>query len=201
MSVAGPSAPARRWCTLADRAPPLDAWLAELGVDVVDGGGEPEDAAFSRDVVLDGARRLDLRVTVAWVDGLGLSAWAQYGAEGMEVPRRVMARMLRANFEYPFVKFGLTDDDRPLLISEIPPGSLDRNALGRTLTRLIVVADRLQDQAAPGDPPVPADRPSRNQALLARFGAEVEAAMPPWQPAPRLARRRGLLERLLGPRR
>ena len=170
-------------------------------MEAVDGGGTPEDAAFSRDVVLDGTRRFDLRVTVAWVDGLGISAWAYYGAAGMEVPRRELARMLRANFEYPFVKFGLTDDDRPLLISEIPPGSLDRDGLGRTLTRLVVVADRLQDQTSPGDLPVPADRPSRNQALLARFGAEVEAAMPPWQPAPRRARRRGLLERLLGPRR
>ncbi len=153
--------------------------------------------------MLDGVRRFDLRATVAWVDGVGLSAWAYYGEEEMEVPKRVYARMLRANYEYPFVKFALTDDDRPMLMTELPPDELDRAALGRTLVRLTVVADRLLDETAPavadrGHLPDWTGRTSRNQALLEAYRDEVEAAMPEWEPVPARPRRRGLIERLLG---
>jgi len=184
-------------------APPLDAWLAELGVEVVGGGGTSGDAAFSRDVLLDGVRRFDLRTTVAWVEGVGLSAWAYYGDEEMEVPKRVYARMLRANYEYPFVKFALTDDDRPMLMTELAPDGLDREALGRTLVRLTIVADRLLDETAAavadrGSLPDWSGRTPRNAALLAAHRDEVEASMPAWEPVPPRPRRRGLLERLMG---
>jgi hypothetical protein len=193
----------RRWSTLTDGAPPLDAWLSELGVEVIGGGGAPGDGAFSRDVLLDGVRRFDLRATVAWVEGVGLSAWAYYGVEEMEIPKRVYARMLRANYDYPFVKFALTDDDRPMLMTELPAPGLDRAALGRTLVRLTVVADRLLDETAAavadrGNLPDWSGRTPRNEALLAAHRAEVEATMPAWEPAPARPRRRGLLERLLG---
>jgi len=172
-------------------------------VEVIGGGGASGDAGFSRDLLLDGARRFDLRTTVAWVDGVGLSAWAYYGDEEMEVPKRVYARMLRANFEYPFVKFALTDDDRPMLMTELPPEGLDREALARTLVRLTVVADRLLDDTAAaiadrGSLPDWSDRTPRNADLLAAWRDEVEASMPAWEPAPARPRRRGLLERLLG---
>jgi len=181
----------------------LDAWLADLGVEVIGGGGAAGDAAFSRDLVLDGTRRFDLRATVAWVDGVGLSAWAYYGDEEMEVPKRIYARMLRANYEYPFVKFALTDDDRPMLMTELPPEGLDRAALGRTLARLTVVADRLLEETAAaiadrGQLPDWTARTPRNEALLAAYRDEVEAAMPAWEPMPARPRRRGLIERLLG---
>jgi len=172
-------------------------------VEVIGGGGASGDAGFSRDLLLDGARRFDLRTTVAWVDGVGLSAWSYYGDEEMEVPKRVFARMLRANFEYPFVKFALTDDDRPMLMTELPPEGLDREALARTLVRLTVVADRLLDDTAAaiadrGSLPDWSDRTPRNADLLAAWRDEVEASMPAWEPAPARPRRRGLLERLLG---
>ncbi len=172
-------------------------------MEVVGGGGGPSDPAFSRDLVLDGERRFDLRATVAWVDGIGLSAWAYYGAEAMEIPRRVYLRMLRANFEYPFVKFALTDDDRPMLMTELPAAGLDRDALARALVRLTVVADRLLDETAPavadrGNLPDWSGRSSRNAALLAEHRVEVEATMPAWEPAPVARRRRGVVERLLG---
>ena len=170
---------------------------------MIGGGGAASDAAFSRDVLLDGARRFDLRATVAWVEGVGLSAWAYYGDEEMEIPKRVYARMLRANYEYPFVKFALTDDDRPMLMTELPPSGLDRAALGRTLVRLTVVADRLLDETAAavadrGNLPDWSGRTPRNAELLAAHRAEVEATMPAWEPAPARPRRRSLLERLLG---
>ncbi len=167
-------------------------------------GGGPSDPAFSRDLLLDGERRFDLRVTVAWVDGVGLSLWAYYGLEGLEVPKRVYARMLRANFDYPFVKFGLTDDDRPMLMLELPPAGLERDALARALVRLVVVADRLLDETATavadrGILPDWAGRTRRNEALLAAHRPEVEATMPTWDGPLPPRPRRGLLERLRGP--
>jgi hypothetical protein len=172
-------------------------------VEVIGGGGTSGDAAFSRDLLLDGARRFDLRATVAWVDGVGLSAWAYYGDEEMEVPKRVYARMLRANYDYPFVKFALTDDDRPMLMTELPPDGLDRDALARSLVRLTVVADRLLDETAAaiadhGKLPDWSGRTPRNAALLAAHRDEVEASMPAWEPTPPRPRRRSLLDRLLG---
>ncbi|MEO8251366.1 MAG: hypothetical protein ABI978_05090 [Chloroflexota bacterium] len=172
-------------------------------MEVIGGGGAAGDLAFSRDLLLDGERRFDLRVTVAWVDGVGLSAWAYYGAESMEIPKRVYARMLRANFEYAFVKFALTDDDRPMLMTELPPAGLDRDALARALVRLTVVADRLVEETAAavadrGSLPDWTGRTPRNEALLAEHRSEVEATMPAWDPPVIRPRRRGLLERLLG---
>jgi hypothetical protein len=188
---------------LSEEAPQIDAWLADLGIDVVARAGSPADGAFSRDVIIDGDRRFDLRVTVAWVAGVGCSLWAYYGLEAMEIPKRTYARMLRANFDYPFVKFAMTDDDRPMLMTELPTAALDRDQLGRGLTRLVVVADRLLEETVlavvdRGILPDWGDRASRNPRLMARYGPDVEAVMPAWEaPVPRV-RRRGLISRLLG---
>lgn len=184
-------------------APPLDRWLEEMGLEVVDAAGEPGAAALSRDLLIDGRRRFDVRVTVAWVAGVGCSVWAYYGLEAMEIPKRVYARMLRANFDYPFVKFALTDDDRPMLMTEVPSAALSRDELGRSLVRLAVVADRLLEEtaAAVADRGVLPDwsgRSGRNPALLAAHLAEVEAAMPPWEPPATRPPRRGIIARILG---
>jgi hypothetical protein len=183
--------------------PPLDRLLAELGVEVVDARGTTGDPAITRDVVLDGTRRFDLRTTVAWVDGVGTSLWAYYGLEAMEIPKRIYARMLRANFDYPFVKFAMTDDDRPMLMTELPTRALDRDELGRGLVRLTVVADRLLEETAHavadrGILPDWSDRTSRNAALTDAYRAEVESAMPAWTPPVARVRRPGILARLLG---
>jgi hypothetical protein len=111
--------------------------------------------------------------------------------------------MLRANYEYPFVKFALTDDDRPMLMTELPAAGLDRDVLARTLVRLVVVADRLLDETAMavedrGNLPDWSGRTPRNEALLAAYRDEVEATMPAWEPVPPRPRGRGLIERLLG---
>jgi hypothetical protein len=183
--------------------PPIDGWLSDLGLEVVGAAGGPAEPAFSRDVVVDGDRRFDLRVTVAWVAGLGCSLWAYYGLEAMEIPKRTYARMLHANFDYPFVKFAMTDDDRPMLMTELPAAALDRDELGRGIVRLAIVADRLLEATANavadrGVLPDWSDRVPRNRALMDAYRAEVTAAMPAWEPpAPRPARR-GLLARLLG---
>jgi hypothetical protein len=188
---------------VSEEAAPIDGWLGELGLEIVGSAGEAGDAAFSRDVVLDGRRRYDLRVTVAWVAGVGCSLWAYYGLEAMEIPKRVFSRMLRANFDYPFVKFAMTDDDRPMLMTELPPAGIDRDALGRGLVRLVVVADRLLEETATavadrGILPDWSDRRPRNPELLDAYEADVLAAMPDWAPPPLRHRRRGILSRILG---
>jgi hypothetical protein len=184
-------------------APPIDRWLTELGLEVVGASGAAGGPAFSRDVVVDGNRRFDLRVTIAWVGGVGCSLWAYYGLEAMEMPKRLFARMLRANFDYPYVKFALTDDDRPMLMTELPSTALDRDELGRGLVRLAVVADRLLEETAHavadrGVLPDWSGRAGRNPELLAAYRADVEGAMPVWEPPIPRIRRRGLLSRLLG---
>lgn len=186
-----------------DEAPPLDRWLAELGVAVVASSGDAGAPALTHDVIVDGLRRYDLRVTVAWVAGVGTSLWGYYGLEAMEIPKRIYARMLRANFDYPLVKFAMTDDDRPMIMTEWPPGALDRDELGRGLVRLAIVADRLLEETAHavadrGILPDWSDRPNRNPGLLAAYHGEVEATMPAWEPPVAPRRRRGLLARLLG---
>jgi hypothetical protein len=172
---------------------------------VVGRSDDPAEAALTRDVIIDGARRYDLRVTVAWVRGVGVSLWAYYGQEAMEIPKRTFGRMLRANFDYPFVKFALTDDDRPMLMTELPSAALDRDELGRGLVRLAIVADRLLEETAGavadrGQLPDWSGRSPRNPDLLTTYAAEVEADMPAWEPPLPGPRRRGLLARLFGSR-
>jgi hypothetical protein len=171
-----------------DLAPPLDAWLDELGLVPVGQAAEPQQLALSRDVILDGERRFDMRVTIAWAAGMGLHLWAYYGLDSMELPRRTLLRLLGANAEFPFVKFAVTEEDRPMLIAELPPIAVDRNELGRALARLVVVADRLLTETAPaiadrGRLPDWTGRVSRNPALLDRYRAEVEASLPEWPPS------------------
>ncbi len=189
----------------SEEAPPIDAWLDELGIEVIGTSGPPDASAFSRDVVLDGERRFDLRVTIAWVGGVGLSLWAYYGLEAMEIPKKTYGRMLRANFDYPLVKFALTDDDRPMLMTELPASATGREQLGRDLVRLAIVADRMLEETAPavadrGLLPDWTGRAPRNPELLAAHRQEVESSMPAWEPPIPRQRRRGLLSRLLGPR-
>jgi hypothetical protein len=188
---------------VSEEAPPIDRWIGELGLEVVASTGVRGGRAISRDVVLDGRRRYDLRVTVAWVAGVGCALWAYYGFEAMEIPKRVYARMLRANFDYPYVKFAITDDDRPMLMTELPTAGLDRDELGRGLVRLVIVADRLLDETAVavadrGLLPDWSGRTNRNPALMEAYAFDVESAMPEWQPLPARPRRRGWLARVVG---
>jgi len=181
----------------------IDRWLEAFGLEVVAAAGRAGDPAFSRDIIVDADRRLDLRITIAWVSGVGCSLWAYYGLEAMEIPKRTYARMLHANFDYPFVKFAMTDDDRPMLMTELPATALDRDELGRGIVRLAVVADRLLEETANavadrGLLPDWSDRQPRNRALLDAYRAEVTSAMPEWEPPRPRARRRGLVARLMG---
>ena len=183
--------------------PPIERWLTDLGLGIIGSSGSANGDAFSRDVMLDGERRYDLRVTIAWVSGVGCSLWAYYGMEEMEIPKKTYWRMLRANFDYAFVKFAMTDDDRPMLMTELPSAGLSRDELGRGLVRLVLVSDRLLEETASavadrGVLPDWSARTGRNPQLLSAYRAEVEAAMPEWSPPPAPRPRRSVLGRLAG---
>ncbi len=120
---------------------------------------------------------------------MGLHLWGYYGPDAMELPRRTLLRLLGANAEFPFVKFAVTEEDRPMLIAELPPSAVDRDELGRALVRMVLVADRLVQDTAPaiadrGRLPDWTGRVSRNRQLMDRYRAEVESTMPDWAPEP-----------------
>ena len=56
-------------------------------------------------------------------------------------------KLLRWNDELPFVKFAVALDERPMLTAELAVAHLDRDALGRTLARLLTVCDLLLDDS------------------------------------------------------
>jgi hypothetical protein len=73
------------------------------------------------------------------------------------------------------VKFAVGEDERPVLIAELSPGSVDDDALGLAIARLLAVSDRLLDESAGwlwlgGRRPAGyGERPSRHAALLDRY--------------------------------
>ena len=152
----------------------LDAWLAELGLTSL-AGGEREGVA-SRDVVLHGRRRRDIRATLILVPAAGCLIWTPYAPPLRDGFRRTYQRLLRWNDELPFAKFGLADEDRITLSVELPLAGLDADALGLALARLVAVCDLLVDESA--DWLWPDGRPSppsgaRPSALLERYAAAL----------------------------
>jgi hypothetical protein len=56
-------------------------------------------------------------------------------------------QLLRWNDELPFVKFSIGEDERPLLVAEIPVAVASRDALGLAIARQLAVSDRLLDDS------------------------------------------------------
>ena len=93
--------------------------------------------------------------------------------------RKSYRRLLRWNDEFPFAKFSISDDERPVLAVELPIAEATADRLGLALARILGMADRLLDESAGwlwlgGRIPDQGDRTGRNEALLARY----EAALP-----------------------
>ena len=87
-------------------------------------------------------------------------------------------RLLRWNDEFPFAKFALAEDERPVLTAELPVERLDRDLLGLAVARLLGICDQLLDESAEwiwldGKVPPPGDRISRQQALLDRYAGHL----------------------------
>ena len=154
----------------------VERWLNDLGLEPVDRA--ERDGISSWDLVLDGRRRFDLRVTVIHDPSLALICWAQFAPPISDMFRKSYRKLLRWNDEFPFAKFGIGDDERPLLAVELPIEHLDRaggeDALGLALARIVGIADRLLEESAGwlwlgGRMPDQTGRTRRNGAFLDRY--------------------------------
>ena len=163
------------------RSSDIDAWLSELGLEPVD-RGEREGVA-SWDLILDGRRRLDIRLTLILDPAVALVAWVHYAAPLNDTFRVSYRQFLRWNDEIPFAKFAISEDDRPVLTTEVPVELLDRDGLGLAVARLIAICDLLFPESGRWlwprlkEPPAP-NRPSRNEALLDRYAEQLAELMP-----------------------
>jgi hypothetical protein len=150
----------------------VDVWLTELGL-AADGRAE-RDGVTSWDLLLDGTRRHDIRITLILDPSLALLCWVHYAPPITDSFRISYRKLLRWNDELPFVKFAVSADERPVLTAELPVAILDRDALGIALARLVTVCDLLLDESLkwlyPGAKVAPTPkRPSRHGGLLARY--------------------------------
>ena len=106
----------------------VEGWLSGLGLTPAERADR--DGIASWDLVLDGRRRFDLRITVILDPALALICWAHYAPPISDMFRKSYRRLLRWNDEFPFAKFSVADDERPLLAVEIPIEEADADALG-----------------------------------------------------------------------
>ncbi|HYO42772.1 MAG TPA: YbjN domain-containing protein [Candidatus Limnocylindrales bacterium] len=174
-------APRASACAPAD----VEAWLSELGLAPTERADR--ETVTSWDLVLDGRRRARLRVTLILDPSLALIAWAHYAPPINDGFRRSYRKLLRWNDELPFVKFSVGEDERPLLVAELPIATVDRDALGLALARLVAVADRhhadtVEWLKAGGwsiDPPAPAQVDGPGVRLVARYAAELAELIAP----------------------
>jgi hypothetical protein len=169
---------------LTPRPADVERWLAELGLAALDRADR--DGVTSWDLRLDGRRRFDVPVTLILDPSLGLISWVHFAPPIGDAFRKSFRKLLRWNDEFPFVKFSLAEDDRPVLATELPLASLDRDELGVALARSLLIADQLLEESASwlwigGRIPDRGDRVSRNEDLLQRYAdrlAELVATEP-----------------------
>jgi Putative bacterial sensory transduction regulator len=165
MPSADPGAPSVRQ---AD----VEGWLADLGLMPTDRADR--DGITSWDLILDGRRRFDLRLTVILDPHLALICWAHYAPPISDMFRKSYRRLLRWNDEFPFAKFSIAEDERPILTVELPIAEADADALGLAIARILGLADTLLDESRDwlwlgGRMPDPGDRVSANGAFLDRY--------------------------------
>jgi hypothetical protein len=164
----------------------IDGWLATLGLVPIE--RTERDGITSWDLLVDGRRRLDIRITVILEPSLALLLWVHYAPPITDLFRISYRKLLRWNDELPFVKFAVAPDERPVLTSELPVRSVDADAFGLTIARLVGVCDLLADESVawlwPGAKraPVPS-RPPRHLALLDRYAPDLAELVAPIAPA------------------
>ena len=155
----------------------VDVWLAELGLEPLE--RVERDGVHSWDLVVDGRRRADIRLTLILDPRSAIVCWLHFAPALNDSFRVSYRQLLRWNDELPFVKFALAgDDDRVVLSAEVAADRVDRHALGLSIARLLAVCDLTLDRAVawlwPGARRAPAmGRPSRQTALLDRYADEI----------------------------
>jgi hypothetical protein len=122
----------------------IDRWLPELGLTAVDRA--ERDGATSWDLVLDGRRRRALRVTLILDPAVALIAWVHFAPPMTDNFRKAYRQFLRWNDELPFAKFAVSEDERPVLTSEVPAAGLDRDIVGGLIARVLAISDLVNNQ-------------------------------------------------------
>jgi hypothetical protein len=163
-----PADPGRGAVTPTD----VEGWLAELALTPTERA--EREGVTSWDLLLDGRRRFDIPVTVILEPSVALIVWVHFAPPIGDAFRRSYRRLLRWNDEFPFVKFAVADDERPILTAELALAGLDREAFGLALARVLAICDQLLEETAGwlwigGRIPDPGDRVSRQVALFARY--------------------------------
>jgi hypothetical protein len=155
----------------------VEAWLADLGVSPLERSDREGVATW--DLVLDGRRRAALRITLILDPGLALICWCHFAPPINDSFRKSYRRLLRWNDELLFVKFSIGEDERPLLLAELPAASASRDGLGLALARQVALADRYHAETSEWltaggwrtDPPTDPDGPGMR--LVARYSADL----------------------------
>ena len=172
----------------APRPADVERWLAELGLEPSD--STERDGVTAWDLRLDGRRRFDLPITLILDPSLALICWVHFAPPIGDGFRKSFRKLLRWNDEFPFAKFSLAEDDRPVLASEIPIRSADRDELGLALARSLLIADQLLEESAGwlwigGRIPDHSARVSRGVPLIARYADRLgELATSPAEGVP-----------------
>jgi hypothetical protein len=171
----------------------VERWFVVLGLEPVERA--ERDGIASWDLVLDGRRRFDLRVTVILDPSLALICWAHFAPPINDMFRKSYRKLLRWNDEFPFAKFSISEDERPLLAIELPiddvaamPDADRVETFGLALARIVGIADRLLEESAPwlwigGRMPDQSARTPRNPSFLARFEQSLAELGEPAPPA------------------
>jgi hypothetical protein len=159
----------------------VERWLGELGLTPLE--RVDREGVTSWDLTLDGLRRFDVRITLIHDPGLGLIVWVHFAPPINDSFRKSYRKLLHWNDEYPFAKFALAADERPILTSEVPLALLDRDEMGFAIARLLTICDQLLEESAGwlwigGRMPDPGDRVSRQVPLFARYADRLRDLRP-----------------------
>ena len=166
---------------LADQGVPVrpadvERWLDELGLHP--DARSDREGVTSWDLRLDGRRRFDVPVTLILDPLVALIVWVHFAPPIADAYRKSYRKLLHWNDEFPFAKFSLAEDERPILTVEIAPVLAGRDALGVAIARSLAISDQLLEESASwlwigGRIPDTSGRASRGEALLERYRAEL----------------------------
>jgi len=156
----------------AVRPSDVEDWFTELGLTPSERADREGIASW--DLVVDGRRRFDLRLTVILDPDLAVICWAHYAPPIGDMFRKSYRKLLRWNDEFPFAKFSVGEDERPLLAVELPIDSASADQLGLAIARILGIADRLIEESKDwlwlgGRIPEQHGRVSGNVGLLDRY--------------------------------
>jgi hypothetical protein len=156
----------------AVRPEDVEGWFAELGLTPRERADREGIASW--DLFVDGRRRFDLRVTVILDPATAVICWAHYAPPITDMFRKSYRKLLRWNDEFPFAKFTVSEDERPVLAIEIPIDTASADQLGLAIARILGIADRLIEESKDwiwlgGRIPDHGDRASANTGLLERY--------------------------------